>query len=116
METGDEWHSSGISAGARLLNAFVGDSGIECILSKFADDIKMSGAADVLEGKDALQRDLDSLERWIHANLLELSKAKCKVLHVGQGNPKQRYRMAVNVLRAALRRRTWECQLMKDSI
>ena len=75
-----------------LFNVFINDtdSGFEYTLSKFADDIKMSGAADVLEGKDALQRDLDSLERWIHANFLELSKAKCKVLHVGQGNPKQR--------------------------
>ena len=78
METGDEWHSSGISAGARLLNAFVGDSGIECILSKFADDIKMSGAADTLEGKDALQRDLDSLERWAHSNLMSSARPSAR--------------------------------------
>ena len=68
-------------------------SGAECTLSKFADNTKPSGVADTLEERDALQRELDRLERWVHANLVELSKAKCKVLYPGRGNPKQRYRM-----------------------
>ena len=75
-----------------LFNILVGDvdNGMKCILSKFADDTKLHSAVDMLEGRDAIQRDLERLERWDHANRMKFSKAKCKVLHLVWGNIKHR--------------------------
>ncbi|GAB0203627.1 mitochondrial enolase superfamily member 1 [Grus japonensis] len=78
-----------------LFNIFVSDmdSGTECTLSKFADDTKLCGVVSMLEGRDDIQRDLDRLERWACVNRTKFNKAKCKVLHMSQCNPKHDYRL-----------------------
>ncbi|GAB0186366.1 mitochondrial enolase superfamily member 1 [Grus japonensis] len=91
--------TSGVPQGSvlrmALFNIFVSDmdSGIECTLSKFANDTKPCGVVDMLEGRDAIQRDLDRLERWARTNRMKFNKAKGKVLHVGWRNPKHNYKL-----------------------
>jgi len=45
------------------------------------------------EGQDAIQRDLEKLKKWACVNLMRFTRAKGKVMHLGQGNPLYQYRL-----------------------
>ena len=96
-----------------LENIFIGDTegGIECGLSRFADGTKLGVG---LEGRDAVQRDLERLERWAWAKLMRFSTAKCRVWHLGRRNGRHPYGLEGGSLRAALQRRSWGSRGVKS--
>ncbi|KAJ7400654.1 rna-directed dna polymerase from mobile element jockey-like [Pitangus sulphuratus] len=70
------------------------------LLTGKEDDAKLSAVVDTLEGRDAIQRDLDRFERWTCVNLCEVPEVQ--VLYLTEGNPKHGYRLGKEQIESSL--------------
>jgi len=71
---------------------------------KLVDSSELAGAADCLEGRDVLQRDLDKLQAWAITNCMKFNNTRCWILQLIWGNSGYVDRLGARGWRAAV----WE--------
>ena len=67
------------------------DEEVEGWVGKFADDTKVGGVVDSLEGCQKLQRDIDRMQDWAEKWQMDFNADKCVVVHFGRSNGMKEY-------------------------
>ncbi|KAK4813414.1 hypothetical protein QYF61_004751, partial [Mycteria americana] len=86
----------GLAVGPVLFDVFNNDleNGMKYTLSKYVQDTELRGAVNTLEGRAALQRDLDRLEKWIEQNCMKFNKRNYESTQSMQLRGGQTWRLA----------------------
>ena len=74
------------------------NTGVKSTLFKFAENTKMWGEVNKLEGRNRLQLDLDRLQGWADENRMGFNTDKCKVQHLGSKNQHHTYKLGNSFL------------------
>jgi len=93
----------GTVLGPVLFGIFVSDvqKGMTTPLLKYADDIKIFGTVHNDTDRAKIQSDIKILEEWSSRWRLSLNERKCRVLHLGNNNPRYSYHLAGTCLEEA---------------
>ena len=83
--------------GPLLFLIFINDLDLDAarvaIVVKFADNTKVAQPISTEEDRNSLQAALDGLVHWADLWGMAFNVAKCKVMHIGHGNPQYDYTM-----------------------
>jgi len=84
------------------------------LISKFADDTKVSGIVDSDEDRQRIQQDIDRLEPWAERWQMEFNPDKCKVMHFGRFNVGGKYTVNGRTLKSIDRQRDLGVQVHRS--
>lgn len=77
--------------GPALVRVFIVDMDVDikCLLCHLANNTKLGGRIDLLEGRQDAQKHLDQLDQWAEGSCMKFSNTKSRVLSLGQNSPIQ---------------------------
>ena len=86
----------GTVLGGPLFDVYVDDIDLIVLFSfllKFADDTKMAKLIKSIIDSIQFQADIDNLCKWAADWAMEFNLDKCKIMHIGRNNPRNKYYM-----------------------
>ena len=86
----------GTVLGGPLFDVYIDDIDLIVLLSfliKFADDTKMAKLIKSMLDSIQFQADIDRLCKWVADWAMEFNAEKCKIMHIGRNNPRNKYYM-----------------------
>ena len=74
------------------------EDGVTSIISKFADDTKITRVTATDHDRDQLQDDINKMQAWADTWQMKFNTSKCAVMHVGNNNSHHEYSMGGTTL------------------